>query len=179
MKCEFSDKCMFYEDHISKMPVTAFFYKKQYCDQDAVNCARYMIAEKLGPEQVPRDLFPCQDVRARMIVNGIKQVTSGSLINTSDSNKVSPENDGNSYLSRRGTTSEKTALRLLKQYNGDKVVALGAYYAEVRSKHPGYIFSNEHKPDDEFYDAHLEYVAIRNLIHTLAEKQSVNHDPFK
>ncbi len=179
MNCEFWDKCTFYDDYISKMPVTAIFYKKQYCDLDFVTCARNMIAAKLGHEQVPHDLFPCQDVRARRIIEGIIQVSAGSLSNTSVTNEVSHKNDRNSYLSREGTTSEKKAMQLLKQYNGDKVVALGAYYAEVRRKHPGYIFTNELKPDDEFYDAHKEYIAIRNLIHTLAEKAPANQKPFK
>jgi len=74
MRCDFRDKCTFYKDHISEMPVTATIYRRQYCDHDFVRCARNMTATILGQEQVPYDLFPCQNVRARLIVDGYIQV---------------------------------------------------------------------------------------------------------
>jgi len=69
-KCDLFDKCTFFEDYYDDMPVTAIFYKTQYCDQDFANCARNMTAVKLGHEQVPRDLLPCQSMRARIIIDG-------------------------------------------------------------------------------------------------------------
>ena len=69
-KCDFLDQCTFFEDNYINMPVTAIIYKSQYCDQDFVNCARNLTAAKLGLEQVPYDLFPCQNVRARIIIGG-------------------------------------------------------------------------------------------------------------
>ena len=69
-RCEFFDLCMFFEDNYGDMPVTAIIYKSQYCDKDFENCARNMTAAILGPEQVPDDLFPCQNVRARTLIDG-------------------------------------------------------------------------------------------------------------
>jgi hypothetical protein len=68
-KCDFFDQCTFFEDNYSDMPVTAIIYKSQYCDLDFAKCARNVTAAKLGPEQVPQDLFPCQDARARIIID--------------------------------------------------------------------------------------------------------------
>ena len=68
-KCDFFDRCTFVKDNIDDMPVTAIIYKSQYCDLDFVRCARNITAAKLGVEQVPADLLPCQDVRARIIIN--------------------------------------------------------------------------------------------------------------
>jgi hypothetical protein len=162
MKCELRDICTFYEDNLDEMPVTALFYRKQYCEQDFEKCARKVTATALGYDQVPQDLLPCQLVRVRIITRG--KVSIDSLLDNQ-------EQEVKSCLSRYGTPSERRALQLLKQCNGDKVLALGACYAEVREKYPGYLFSDEPKPDDEFYEAHLEYISIRNLIHTLAEKK--------
>jgi len=67
-KCDFSDQCTFFEDYYINMPVTAIIYKSQYCDLDFVKCARNITAAKLGHEQVPNDLFPCQNVRVRIII---------------------------------------------------------------------------------------------------------------
>lgn len=68
--CNLFDKCTFFEDYYVDMPVTAIIYKSQYCDQDFANCARNMTALKLGHEQVPYDLLPCQSARARIIIEG-------------------------------------------------------------------------------------------------------------
>jgi hypothetical protein len=69
-KCNFIDKCRFFEDNYDNMPVTAIVYKSQYCDMDFEKCARNMTAAKMGPDQVPDDLLPCQNVRARLIIAG-------------------------------------------------------------------------------------------------------------
>lgn len=70
VKCNNADKCTFFEDSYIDMPVTAIIYKSQYCDLDFAQCARNITAAKLGPEQVPPDLLPCQNTRARMIIAG-------------------------------------------------------------------------------------------------------------
>jgi len=66
-------------------------------------------------------------------------------------------------------------MQLLKQYNGDTVVALDVLYKEVQSRHPGYFCCVVPEPDDEFYDAHIEYVTIRKLIHDLVKRAFSNH----
>lgn len=69
-KCDFFDRCTFFEDYYHDMPVTAIIYRSQYCDLDSAKCARNMTAAKLGHEQVPHDLLPCQNVRAKIIIDG-------------------------------------------------------------------------------------------------------------
>jgi len=65
---------------------------------------------------------------------------------------------------------EEIAMLLLTRFNGDYVVALGEHYADVRRKYPGHVCSIEPKPDDELYHAHLEYISIRDQIHSLVKK---------
>jgi hypothetical protein len=151
MKCQFWNRCTFYANHISKMPVTASVYKRTYCDLDFVKCARNMVAAELGHELVPNDLFPTQNVRARKIVSE-KSQTAGP------------------HTAEKAMHHEEVAAQLLKHFNGDYVVALGEFYAEVRRKYPGYVCSIEPKPDDEFYYAHQEYISIRDQIHSLVKK---------
>jgi len=68
MRCEFKNKCTFYVEHSSMMPVTADYYQATYCKIDSKSCARNMVAREVGFEQVPTDLFPCQAHRARKIL---------------------------------------------------------------------------------------------------------------
>jgi hypothetical protein len=68
-KCDFIDQCTFFNDYYTNMPVTAIIYKSQYCDLDYEKCARNMMAAKLGHEQVPPGLFPCQILRAKIIID--------------------------------------------------------------------------------------------------------------
>src|SRR6185369_8991963 len=68
VKCEFSSKCRFCEEYISKMPLTVGVYKGMYCNHDFVKCARYMVASDLGYELVPHELYPTHDIQARKII---------------------------------------------------------------------------------------------------------------
>src|SRR5512140_3233081 len=83
MKCEFSNKCTFYKDHIAIMPVTASVYKRMYCDLDFVKCARNMVASELRHELVPHNLFPTQSLRATNIIGINNQATTGWVVNES------------------------------------------------------------------------------------------------
>lgn len=174
MKCEFRDKCTFYEDHIAKMPVTASVYRRMYCDLDFVRCARNMTAAELGHELVPNDLFPTQNVRARKIIAENNRAAAGSPLGQSchDEELPSAGVNGAPPSEEKPLHHEQVAMQLLKHFNGDYVVALGEFYAEVRRKYPGYVCSIEPKPDDEFYNAHLEYISIRDQIHFLVKKES-------
>lgn len=172
MKCEFRNNCTFYEDHISKMPVTASVYKRMYCDLDFVKCARNMTAAELGHELVPHDLFPTQNVRARKIIAENNQAAAARSVNKTgaDEGLLHIDTNGDQPEEEKPLSHEKIAMQLLEHFNGDYVVALGEFYAEVRRKYPGYICSNDPKPDDEFYHAHLEYISIRNQIHSLVKE---------
>jgi len=50
------------------MPATAELMKKRYCLGDNTECARFMVASRLGKEKVPIDLFPGQTDRAMEIL---------------------------------------------------------------------------------------------------------------
>lgn len=68
MKCEFKNRCTFYNEQSNVMPITADYYKSTYCKIDFKSCARNMVASEVGFEHVPSDLFPCQAHRARKII---------------------------------------------------------------------------------------------------------------
>jgi hypothetical protein len=53
---------------MSKKPGTAEIYKKKYCLGDNVDCARYMVFQKLGKANVPADLYPNQSNIAQKLI---------------------------------------------------------------------------------------------------------------
>jgi len=69
-ECECLPKCPFFNDKMAERPATAELMKKQYCRDDYESCARYVIFNKLGREQVPAELFPNQIDRAKQILQG-------------------------------------------------------------------------------------------------------------
>lgn len=73
--CECLPTCMFFNDQMKQMPITAAKYKRTYCKDDNRKCARYIVFKALGKESVPLDLFPNNIDRA------IQIVSSASLCN--------------------------------------------------------------------------------------------------
>ena len=67
-KCEFLDACAFFNDRLATMPSTAELFKKNFCLGEYEKCARYLVASKLGRENVPPDLFPNQLQRAQGLI---------------------------------------------------------------------------------------------------------------
>ncbi len=51
-------KCIFFNDQMADMPAMAEMCKLRYCKGRPEDCARWAVASKLGPERVPKDLFP-------------------------------------------------------------------------------------------------------------------------
>lgn len=66
--CECLPKCIFFNDNMAEVPVTAERLKKKYCLGDYSACARYMIFKKLGREHVPENLYPHQVEKAEEIL---------------------------------------------------------------------------------------------------------------
>jgi hypothetical protein len=62
--------CPFFNDQMADMPSMANIIKQRYCRGDSSQCARYMVAEVLGREGVPADLYPSQVDRAKAILEG-------------------------------------------------------------------------------------------------------------
>ena len=56
--CKRLGGCPFFNDQLNDMPSTAEMYKRRYCRDDHTACARYQVAEVLGKERVPDNLFP-------------------------------------------------------------------------------------------------------------------------
>jgi len=70
-KCECLETCIFFNDKMKDKPITSERYKRIYCLEDNINCARYFIFKKLGKTSVPTDLFPIDMERAKKIVSEI------------------------------------------------------------------------------------------------------------
>ena len=66
--CELLEGCVFFNDKMADMPATAELYKDQYCRENNLECARYMVFNALGKENVPLDLFPNMKDRAQEII---------------------------------------------------------------------------------------------------------------
>jgi hypothetical protein len=70
MDCPYLAPCPFFNDRMAKMPATADVFKASYCRRSYTDCARFRVAEKLGKEKVPADLFPNQTERGAELVAG-------------------------------------------------------------------------------------------------------------
>jgi len=67
-ECEFIEKCPFFQGKLADKPVEVEELKEKYCKSNNLNCARYMIANALGKEHMPPDLYPHEkDVAYRVI----------------------------------------------------------------------------------------------------------------
>lgn len=67
-KCKLIVGCPFFNDKMKNMPAISSIYKKNYCQEDNSNCARFIVYQALGSEKVPSDLFPNQQERAEIIL---------------------------------------------------------------------------------------------------------------
>ncbi len=66
--CELLEKCIFFLDKMENMPATAEIYKDQYCRENNLDCARFMVFKALGREKVPLNLFPNMKDKAQEII---------------------------------------------------------------------------------------------------------------
>ena len=66
--CENLLGCPFFNDAIPHMPITAHYLKSIYCMDKPQTCARYIVRQALGKDQVPLDLFPEELTKAEMII---------------------------------------------------------------------------------------------------------------
>ncbi len=66
--CPLLDGCIFFNDKMANMPATTEIIKKRYCKKDYERCYRFKVAENLGRENVPDDLYPNESGRAEEII---------------------------------------------------------------------------------------------------------------
>jgi hypothetical protein len=64
-ECELLSSCIFFNDQMATMPVTAKLLKDHYCHGDYTGCARYMVYHRLGRAKVPTNLTPNDVKRAK------------------------------------------------------------------------------------------------------------------
>jgi hypothetical protein len=76
MACEKLPTCIFFNDQMEGMPAVAELLKTQYCRGAFDQCARFMVAARLGGAKVPRDLFPNDTARAEKTLAASPGVTA-------------------------------------------------------------------------------------------------------
>ena len=67
-ECELIETCPFFNDKIKTADINIDELKEKYCKNNSLNCARYMIVQALGRENVPDDLLPDQKTTAYQII---------------------------------------------------------------------------------------------------------------
>jgi len=66
--CECLPRCPFFNDRMPDDTGRAAIFKRIFCLGDSHQCARRMISQRLGREQVPYDLYPHQTERVEEIL---------------------------------------------------------------------------------------------------------------
>jgi hypothetical protein len=56
--CELTDKCYFFNEYLPTMKAVAEGLKDMYCRGDNSECARLIVYNALGVEELPPELFP-------------------------------------------------------------------------------------------------------------------------
>jgi hypothetical protein len=69
--CECLPGCIFFNDKMADMPVTADRIKSHYCKGDNRECARHMVVVVKGKAGVPMDLYPQNIDRAKAILSAV------------------------------------------------------------------------------------------------------------
>ena len=69
-ECKRLGACPFFNDRMVDRPGMSKLYKKNYCLKDNSQCARYMVAEAIGTDNVPLDLYPNMIQRVGSIIAG-------------------------------------------------------------------------------------------------------------
>jgi hypothetical protein len=71
-ECAYLIKCPFLSGRMSDMPAMAEFYRIRYCRGRFKDCARLIVRQELGPENVPIDLYPSQKERVKFLIRKVK-----------------------------------------------------------------------------------------------------------
>lgn len=67
-ECEFSGTCPFYNGTMANMPGDAEEMKEKYCENNNLNCARFMLYQAMGESGAPDDLKPSDKTRAYQLI---------------------------------------------------------------------------------------------------------------
>ena len=66
--CKLLEKCLFFNDKMPGDSAVGELYKTKFCKGDCSNCARFVVAIKLGREKVPTNLYPNMLDRANQLI---------------------------------------------------------------------------------------------------------------
>lgn len=69
MKCELWEKCPLFNDKMSAESSLLTIFKNNYCLNNYLTCARFMVADRIGREHIPIDLYPNESGKAILIIN--------------------------------------------------------------------------------------------------------------
>ncbi|MGA1821378.1 MAG: hypothetical protein ACMUIG_02490 [Thermoplasmatota archaeon] len=67
--CDYLSTCPFFNDRMDYIPEKAEQMKNGYCRRAGEGCARYMVLNAIGRENVPSDLYPMQLIRAEKLIS--------------------------------------------------------------------------------------------------------------
>lgn len=67
--CPSLPKCPFFNDRMTNRPAMAAMMKKNYCQTDNSQCARWKVSQAKGGASVPVDMYPNELDRAMAILN--------------------------------------------------------------------------------------------------------------
>lgn len=67
-ECEFITKCPFFNDELGNKPESVDEMKESYCRSNNLNCSRYMVANAVGKEHMPSNLYPHEKQRAYLVI---------------------------------------------------------------------------------------------------------------
>ena len=66
--CEKIANCPFFNENMANMPAMAEAFRKDFCNVDFKECARYIVDTGLGSDKVPNNLYPNEKERSIKII---------------------------------------------------------------------------------------------------------------
>jgi hypothetical protein len=66
--CPSLPKCPFFNDRMANRPAMTAMLKRNYCQTDNTQCARWIVSQAKGGPAVPPDLYPNELERAEQLV---------------------------------------------------------------------------------------------------------------
>ena len=69
--CKNLSGCIFFNDKMPNMPITADLFKKQFCKNNYKACARFIVGITLGKSNGPNDLFPNQNEKVENLIKRV------------------------------------------------------------------------------------------------------------
>lgn len=75
MQCEYIDDCVFFNDHMDGVSATISLFKRMYCNGNCLNCARHMVAKRMGCNKIPPTLYPDNRREAFRMISDLSGTT--------------------------------------------------------------------------------------------------------